>query len=84
LAGVLVVGACLFGAGSGLAPVDARAQAAPDAGAVEVRTRVERPPEGSMRRGALPVPAWGVWVCGGLVVAGALAALGWRLRRSAR
>ncbi|HJL20305.1 MAG TPA: hypothetical protein RMH99_31855 [Sandaracinaceae bacterium LLY-WYZ-13_1] len=57
---------------------------APDAGAVVVRRHVERPPEGSMRRGPVPVPGWAVWICGGLIVAGSAGALAWRLKRSGR
>lgn len=55
-----------------------------DAGATVVRTIAERPPEGSLRRGALPVPAWAVWVAASVVVLGAALGLGYRLGRSKR
>ena len=66
-----------------LASAPAAAQE-PDAGVTRVRTRVVRPPEGSMRRGSLPVPGWLVYLGGGVVVLGAGAALAWRLGRKKR
>jgi hypothetical protein len=55
-----------------------------DAGAVRVVVHVERPPEGSARRGLLPAPDWALYVGGGLGVAAAGGALAWRLARSRR
>lgn len=55
-----------------------------DAGAARTRTRVIRPPEGSLRRGAFPVPGWVLYVGGGLVVAAAGGALAYRIRKSRR
>jgi hypothetical protein len=52
-----------------------------DAGVHAVRARVERPPEGSLRRGALPVPGW-VVLAGGATLA--VAAAGALLLRSSR
>ena len=66
-----------------LFPVAAHAQ---DAGAEAVRTvvQVERAPEGSMRRGALPVPEWAVWAGASIIILGAAVALGYRIGRSKR
>ena len=47
-----------------------------------VRTRVERPPEGSMRRGRWGVPSWAVYLGGGLVVASAAGVLARRMLRA--
>lgn len=47
-----------------------------------VRTRVERPPEGSMRRGHWGVPSWAVYLGGSLVVASAAGVLARRMRRA--
>lgn len=63
---------------------DASAQDPADAGAVRVRTTVERPPEGSLRRGTVPVPSWGIWVCASVVVAGAALGLALRIGLSKR
>ena len=54
---------------------------AQDAGPLRFRTRVERPPEGSLRRGPLSVPGWVVYAGGGLIVVAAAGALAWRIRR---
>ena len=55
-----------------------------DAGAVTVEVHTERPPEGSLRRGLVPAPAWLLYVGGGLVVAAAGGALVWRMARTRR
>lgn len=59
----------------------ASASRAEDAGVVEPRVRVVRPPEGSLRRGALAVPGWGVGVAGGTLVLAAAGVLVWRASR---
>ncbi|HEY8430910.1 MAG TPA: hypothetical protein VIL20_21170 [Sandaracinaceae bacterium] len=56
----------------------APATAQQDAGAPALRVRVVRPPEGSMRRGILPVPDWAVYAAGGLLAAVAAGVLAWR------
>lgn len=55
-----------------------------DAGPARVRIHVERPPEGTLRRGVYPVPAWLVYLGGGLVVAGAAGVLVYRIARSTK
>lgn len=47
----------------------------------DATVRVERPPEGSWRRGALPVPDWVVYASGAVLVCGAAGALVWRAKR---
>ena len=70
----------------GIGGVGDRAARAQDAGPerASVRTRVERAPDGSMRRGGVDVPSW-VALAGGvtvaLVAAGVLAARIGRRRR---
>ena len=81
LAGVALVLALLA---SLALPAPLRAQEAPDAGAVIVRSHVERPPEGSLRRGSLDVPGWVVLLGGGAVAALAAGALAYRLGRRRR
>jgi len=60
------------------APLASQAQAA-SAGASAPQVRTVRPPEGSLRRGALPVPEW-VAIAGGSALA--LAAAGALILRS--
>lgn len=55
-----------------------------DAGAQRTRTRVIRPPEGSLRRGVIPSPDWAVYVGGGLIVAAAAGALAYRVGKKRR
>ncbi|MCA9611068.1 MAG: hypothetical protein KC619_35985 [Myxococcales bacterium] len=62
----------------GAMPASAAAQDE-DAGAVTVEVHTERPPEGSLRRGVVPAPSWALYAGGGLLVAAAAGALGWRL-----
>lgn len=83
--GSVVLGSAVLGSAVLSAPAPSQAQAAVDAGAPQVvSTRVVRPPEGSMRRGALPVPEWAVWVGASVVILGAALGLGYRLGRSKR
>lgn len=78
LAGLGLAWALSVGVAAAQAP---GAEADPDAGAVVVRTTVERPPEGSMRRGAWAVPTWVVWAGAAVLIAGAVAGLGYRIGR---
>lgn len=83
---MLLIVALLAGAPAAAAfpAASAHAQEDADAGKVRVRTRVVRPPEGSMRRGNLPVPSWLVYALGGLIVVGAGGVLAWRVARKKR
>ncbi len=58
----------------------ARAQDS-DAGVMATRARVVRPPEGSLRRGRLPLPGWAVGLTGGALSLGAAGWLIWRASR---
>ncbi len=51
---------------------------AQDGGAPQPVVRVVRPPEGSMRRGALPAPEWAVYACSGAMIVAAAGVLVWR------
>ena len=59
----------------------AAAQDEDDAPVVTVEVHTERPPEGSLRRGVFPAPPWVVYLGGGLLAAGALGALVYRMTR---
>jgi hypothetical protein len=63
-----------------LALIPRAASAQADAG-VHEHTRIERPPQGSLRRGAWVVPPWAAYAIGGAIAMGAAAALIARLRR---
>jgi hypothetical protein len=52
-----------------------------DAGAVSVRVREVRPPEGSLRHGWLPAADWVVYACGGALALAAAGILVWRIAR---
>jgi hypothetical protein len=65
------------------APLASHGQA-PDAGAPAPHVRTVRPPEGSLRRGALPVPEWVAIAAGATLAIAAAGALLLRSRSSRR